>query len=64
MFFSFFFTGNVIKHGEVKCVLGEGMPQYKNPFEKGRLIIQFLVNFPTTLPREVIPALEECLPAR
>lgn len=58
------FLGSVIKHGEVKCILGEGMPQYKNPFEKGRLIIQFLVNFPATLPPEVIPRLEECLPAR
>lgn len=27
--------GEVIKHGDVKCVLNEGMPQYKNPFEKG-----------------------------
>lgn len=56
--------GEVIKHAEVKTVLGEGMPQYKNPFEKGRLIIQFLVNFPKTLPPEVIPALENCLPPR
>lgn len=56
--------GTVMKHGEVKTVMGEGMPQYKNPFEKGRLIIQFLVEFPTSLPPNVIPALEECLPKR
>lgn len=56
--------GPVIKHGEVKCILGEGMPQYKNPFEKGRLIIQFLVNFPTSIAPDIIPRLEECLPAR
>ncbi|KPJ08865.1 DnaJ-like subfamily A member 1 [Papilio machaon] len=56
--------GEVIKHGEVKCVLNEGMPMYKNPFEKGQLIIQFLVNFPNTIPPEVIPALENCLPPR
>uniref|UniRef100_A0A1B6JET2 J domain-containing protein n=1 Tax=Homalodisca liturata TaxID=320908 RepID=A0A1B6JET2_9HEMI len=56
--------GEVVKHGDVKFVLGEGMPQYKNPFEKGRLIIQFLVNFPTSLPAEVIPRLESCLPPR
>lgn len=37
---------------------------YKNPFEKGQLIIQFLVNFPSNIPPEVIPALENCLPAR
>uniref|UniRef100_A0A1B6L2X6 J domain-containing protein n=1 Tax=Graphocephala atropunctata TaxID=36148 RepID=A0A1B6L2X6_9HEMI len=56
--------GELVKHGDVKYVLGEGMPQYKNPFEKGRLIIQFLVNFPTSLPAEVIPRLESCLPPR
>lgn len=40
------------------------MPMYKNPFEKGQLIIQFLVNFPNRIPPEVIPALENCLPPR
>ena len=34
------FTGEVIKSGDLKMVRGEGMPQYRNPFEKGRLIIQ------------------------
>ena len=28
----------------LKVVLNEGMPQLKNPFEKGRLIIQFHVS--------------------
>ncbi|CAF4815737.1 unnamed protein product [Pieris macdunnoughi] len=56
--------GEVTKHGEVKCVLNEGMPMYKNPFEKGLLIIQFLVNFPARIPPEIIPALENCLPPR
>ena len=32
--------GEVIKTGDLKMVRGEGMPQYRNPFEKGRLIIQ------------------------
>jgi len=56
--------GEVTKHGDVKYVMGEGMPQYKNPFEKGRLIIQFLVDFPASLPPDVIPRLETCLPPR
>ena len=30
--------------GDIKVVLGEGMPFYKNPFEKGRLIIKFSVS--------------------
>lgn len=56
--------GEVTKHGDVKCILNEGMPQYKNPYEKGRLIIQFVVVFPSNLPPENIPMLENCLPAR
>lgn len=58
--------GEVIKNGEVKCVLSEGMPTYKNPFEKGRLIIQFSVNFPKDgwLPTDQIEALEKLLPER
>lgn len=56
--------GEVTKHGDVKCIMNEGMPQYKNPFEKGRLIVQFLVQFPDKLSPEVIPALENALPPR
>lgn len=56
--------GEVIKHEDIKCIMGEGMPQHKNPFEKGRLIIQFFVVFPDSLPPEVVPALEQCLPPR
>lgn len=56
--------GEVIKSGDVKCIVNEGMPQYKNPFEKGKLIIQFLVNFPATIDPALIPQLEQCLPPR
>lgn len=56
--------GEVIKNDQTKCILGEGMPMYKNPFEKGRLIIQFSVIFPDTIPSELIPTLEQCLPPR
>lgn len=56
--------GEVTKHLEIKSILNEGMPMYKNPFEKGQLIIQFIVNFPKRIPPEVIPALENCLPPR
>lgn len=40
------------------------MPQYKNPFEKGRLLIQFLVDFPPHIPLDRISKLESLLPAR
>lgn len=56
--------GEVIKHEEVKCVMGEGMPRYKEPFERGRLLIQFMVQFPETLDIGLLPQLEMCLPGR
>ena len=28
--------------------MGEGMPMYRGPFQKGRLIIQFKVTFPSS----------------
>merc|ERR1711902_488671 len=31
--------GEVIKTGDLKQIQGEGMPQYRNPFEKGRMMI-------------------------
>lgn len=37
-------TGEVIKHGDLKCIYNEGMPVYKSPMDKGSLIIQFLVS--------------------
>lgn len=57
-------AGEVYKNGDTKCVLNEGMPHYRNPFEKGRLIIHFAVVFPSKLPVEVIPKLESLLPLR
>merc|ERR1712209_338661 len=44
--------GECIKTGDLKCVYGEGMPTYRNPFEKGKLIIQFNVEFPESLDPE------------
>lgn len=32
--------------GSVRVVRGEGMPHYRNPFEKGDLFIKFEVQFP------------------
>lgn len=58
--------GEIIKHSDVKCIFNEGMPQYKNPFEKGRMIIQFSVKFPEEqwLPVQNLAELEELLPPR
>lgn len=58
--------GEFIKPSEVKCVLNEGMPMYKNPFEKGRLIITFNVKFPdkNAIDLKKIAELEKVLPAK
>jgi DnaJ-class molecular chaperone len=37
---------HIIKPGSRKFIENEGMPQYKNPFKKGRLIIEFDVQYP------------------
>ncbi|NXN18509.1 DNJA1 protein, partial [Indicator maculatus] len=35
--------GDIIRPGDMKCVPNEGMPVYRNPFQKGKLILQFQV---------------------
>ena len=59
-----FFEGEVIKTGDFKAVQGEGMPQYRSPFEKGRLIISFNVVFPDSLSPEISEQLAKILPPR
>merc|ERR1712172_139229 len=54
--------GEVIKSGDLKMVRGAVMPQYRNPFEKGRLIIQFNVVFPPALEPSVAEKLASILP--
>ncbi|XP_063313179.1 dnaJ homolog subfamily A member 4-like [Pelobates fuscus] len=60
------YPGEVIKHAHVKCIQNEGMPLQRDPFEKGLLIIQFLVTFPKNnwLPLNKLPLLEALLPPR
>uniref|UniRef100_A0A182X580 J domain-containing protein n=1 Tax=Anopheles quadriannulatus TaxID=34691 RepID=A0A182X580_ANOQN len=54
--------GEVVKHLSTKAVYGEGMPLMNDPTEKGRLIIQFVVGFPDSLPPEVVPEIRKYLP--
>lgn len=58
--------GEVIKPGDIKCLLNEGMPVYRNPMEKGRLVLHFDVKFPekNELRPESLSLLENLLPAR
>jgi len=55
--------GEVIKTGDFKSIQGEGMPQYRNPFEKGRLIISFNVVFPDRLETDIASKIAAILPA-
>ena len=57
-------SGEVIKNGDIKCVYGEGMPTYRNPFEKGKLIIQFSVQFPDRLEPKLAESLAKILPPK
>jgi len=54
--------GEVVTPGDIKCIDGEGMPTYKRPFEKGRLIIRFTVQFPKNITPECAKLLEKALP--
>lgn len=58
--------GELIKPGDTKCVLNEGMPLHRRPFEKGRLIINFMVVFPPAnfLPKNKLKELERYFPAK
>lgn len=58
------FPGDVIKDGEKKAVVGEGMPEHNHPSSKGRLIITYNVKFPPsdfTSP-ETLKAIRKLLP--
>lgn len=39
-------AGEILAPGSVRAIQNEGMPIYKNPFEKGNLYIKFDVKFP------------------
>ena len=56
--------GEVIKTNDLKCVYGEGMPTYRNPFEKGKLIVKFAVDFPEAIDPHVAQKLEALLPPK
>jgi len=56
--------GEVIKPGDIKYIVSEGMPHYKNPFEKGKLLIHFDVEFPDDgfITPEIAKSLQRVLP--
>ncbi|XP_052211114.1 chaperone protein dnaJ A6-like [Diospyros lotus] len=58
--------GEVIKPDQYKAINDEGMPHHQRPFMKGRLFIQFDVEFPESgfLSPDKCRALEAILPSR
>lgn len=58
--------GEVIKPDEVRIIEGEGMPEFKRPFNKGDLYVQFELIFPPSnwADVETIAKLENILPPR
>lgn len=58
--------GQIVKHGDIKCVLNEVMPIFHRAFEKHHLIIKFKVNFPENgfLSHDKLSQLGKLLPDR
>jgi len=58
--------GEVIQPGCIRSVIGEGMPTYRNPFEKGNLFVKFDITFPPNkfAPEVQLKKLEQLLPPR
>jgi DnaJ family protein A protein 2 len=58
--------GEIVKPGQFKAINDEGMPHYQRPFMKGRLFLQFTVEFPESgsLSPEQCKALEAIFPPR
>jgi len=54
--------GEVVTPGDIKCIANEGMPVHKRPYEKGRLIIKFNVQFPKSLKEDQVKHIEKALP--
>lgn len=56
--------GEVISPGQMKQISGEGMPKYRDPFNKGHLRILFEIEFPKKLPVDFQQKLAALLPPK
>jgi DnaJ family protein A protein 2 len=56
--------GEIIKPGQTKAIDDEGMPMYQRPFMKGKLYINFSVDFPDSLSLDQCKGLEAVLPLK
>lgn len=56
--------GHVITPGCQRCIIGEGMPQHRNPHERGNLIITYEIDFPEFIDSNNVKTIESLLPKR
>lgn len=58
--------GEVITKDSIKAIQNEGMPIYRNPFEKGHLFVRFEIEYPAkySLTNDQLKQLETLLPPR
>ena len=54
----------MIKHNDCRVIYDEGMPVHKSPDQRGDLIIDFKVEFPSTIPIKNVATLSQLLPER
>lgn len=54
---------DVVKPNTTRRIQGEGLPFPKQPNKRGDLIVEFDIQFPETLPRNVRDRIGEILPA-
>ena len=54
--------GEVVKHSATKMIEAEGFPTHRDPFNKGRLIIVFNVDFPESLTENNAKKIQAALP--
>eukprot|EP00466_Bigelowiella_natans_P007568 jgi/Bigna1/92986/estExt_fgenesh1_pm.C_1300007 len=54
--------GTVYRPGDVKAIMGEGMPVYRDPFTFGNLYIELQVVFPEKIPQEALKILARFFP--
>ncbi|GET88478.1 heat shock protein DNAJ, putative [Leishmania tarentolae] len=54
--------GTITKPGDVKCVIGEGMPVHKQANKFGNLVIEFSVRYPDHIDTAQLQLLRQALP--
>ena len=55
--------GEIIKQAAIKMIKGEGMPTFRDPFNKGKLIIIFNIEYPEKIDPAVAKKIAALLPS-